>query len=318
MNPSTLAGMGSSGAGDAATPRDFFLNLDREFHFNLDLAAAPGLTMVPGAYYSPAGFHVFDTLVEARSGGAFEFNWWIHPFARLADRHRPEPVVGWLNPPYGRDLVEWIRKAQEAAYNGAIVVALLPARTDTEWYSDHVAGSRNVEVRLVEGRIPFGCWSPKGEPLPLGAPGFFPSILAIFRPWRMVRPYGDPERADRESTRLRAAEVRQDKREERRLDRIRRRTEEEDHKASAIYRARLSAGDAAAVEAERLAGILRGLSGDLGSGPVPLEDAARLVRTARKVVRPWRARRKVIPPAAAPGADPGQRGGAEAEEGKVP
>jgi site-specific DNA-methyltransferase (adenine-specific) len=40
-----------------------------------------------------------------------------------------------MNPPYGRQIGRWVKKAWESAQSGAceLVVCLLPARTDTGW-----------------------------------------------------------------------------------------------------------------------------------------------------------------------------------------
>jgi site-specific DNA-methyltransferase (adenine-specific) len=35
------------------------------------------------------------------------------------------------NPPYGREIGRWVEKAYESSLAGALVVCLLPARTDT-------------------------------------------------------------------------------------------------------------------------------------------------------------------------------------------
>lgn len=41
----------------------------------------------------------------------------------------------WMNPPYGREISKWVKKAYESAKeNRATVVCLLPARTDTRWW----------------------------------------------------------------------------------------------------------------------------------------------------------------------------------------
>lgn len=67
---------------------------------------------------------------------------------------------------------DW-EKAHREAGLGATVVALLPARTDTRWFHEHVLG--HAEVRFVRGRVRFvGAVS--------GAP--FPSMIAIWRPER--------------------------------------------------------------------------------------------------------------------------------------
>src|SRR5574344_1260059 len=42
--------------------------------------------------------------------------------------------ICWMNPPYGREIGKWIKKAYESSLNGATVVCLLPSRTDTKWF----------------------------------------------------------------------------------------------------------------------------------------------------------------------------------------
>jgi phage N-6-adenine-methyltransferase len=77
----------------------------------------------------------------------------------------------WCNPPYGRQIAPWIRKAAESAQAGALVVCLLPARVDTAWWQDFVLPF--AEVEFVRGRLRFG----SGE-----YPAPFPSAIVIFRP----------------------------------------------------------------------------------------------------------------------------------------
>jgi len=38
-----------------------------------------------------------------------------------------------MNTPHGRDIKKWVKKAYEESFKGAIIVCLLPARTDTKW-----------------------------------------------------------------------------------------------------------------------------------------------------------------------------------------
>lgn len=59
-----------------------------------------------------------------------------------------------MNPPYGRVISDWIRKAYEESLKGALVVALIPARTDTRYWHEYVM--RAKEIRLVKGRLKFG------------------------------------------------------------------------------------------------------------------------------------------------------------------
>lgn len=76
-----------------------------------------------------------------------------------------------MNPPYGRKIGSWVKKAKEAARQGkATVVCLLPARTDTAWWHDYVM--KADEIRLIRGRLKFG--DGKGN-----AP--FPSAIVVFK-----------------------------------------------------------------------------------------------------------------------------------------
>jgi len=64
--------------------------------------------------------------------------------------------VCWMNPPYGREIGKWVKKAYwSAKMNGATVVCLLPARTDTSWWHEYVIGGK-AEVRFLRGRLKFG------------------------------------------------------------------------------------------------------------------------------------------------------------------
>jgi site-specific DNA-methyltransferase (adenine-specific) len=76
-----------------------------------------------------------------------------------------------MNPPYGREIGQWVKKAYESSKKGAIVVALLPARTDTKWFHDYVMKAR--EVRLIRGRVKF---------VGAKASAPFPSMAVVFSP----------------------------------------------------------------------------------------------------------------------------------------
>src|ERR1035437_139882 len=48
------------------------------------------------------------------------------------------PAKVFVNPPYyGRAIGKWVKKAFEESQRGALVVCLLPARTDTAWWQDY-------------------------------------------------------------------------------------------------------------------------------------------------------------------------------------
>lgn len=78
----------------------------------------------------------------------------------------------WMNPPYGRSIGNWVRKAFESSQSGATVVCLLPARTDTSWWHDYCMKG---EIEFIRGRLKFG-GSKNSAP--------FPSALVIFKPIR--------------------------------------------------------------------------------------------------------------------------------------
>lgn len=58
-----------------------------------------------------------------------------------------------MNPPYGRIIGRWIEKAYRESLNGAMVVCLIPARTDTAYWHDYVM--RAHEIILLRGRVRF-------------------------------------------------------------------------------------------------------------------------------------------------------------------
>ena len=64
----------------------------------------------------------------------------------------------------------WVKKAHDTAKGGTLVVLLLPARTDTQWWHRYVSQG---EIRFLKGRLRF-------EGGAHCAP--FPSAIVIFRP----------------------------------------------------------------------------------------------------------------------------------------
>ena len=75
----------------------------------------------------------------------------------------------WMNPPYGREIGRWVRKAHEESLRGNLTVALLPARTDTAWFQDYIY--RKHRISFVRGRLKF---NDGRNPAP------FPSMVVIF------------------------------------------------------------------------------------------------------------------------------------------
>jgi site-specific DNA-methyltransferase (adenine-specific) len=151
--PKSLSGIGRSrnagrwhGRGsDWATPKELFDLLDKEFMFTLDVCASD---------WNAKHTNFFDE----KSDGLTQ-SWGKN--------------ICWMNPPYGKALNDWMRKAYESSISGATVVCLVPAATDTSWWHDY---AMRGEIRYLRGRprfaTPDGAWQQT----------FSPSVLIIFRP----------------------------------------------------------------------------------------------------------------------------------------
>lgn len=115
--------------------------MNKEFHFNLDVCATK-VNAKCEKYYTKKE----DGLSQQWHGNC------------------------WMNPPYGREIGKWMKKALEASKEGALVACLVPARTDTAWWHEY---AMKGEIRFIRGRLKFG-GSQNSAP--------FPSAVVIFRP----------------------------------------------------------------------------------------------------------------------------------------
>ncbi len=131
---------------DWETPPDIMADLNREFGpFDLDVCATPENAKAP-RFFSPAD----DGLAQEWSGACF------------------------MNPPYGREIGKWIAKARHEAEEGrATVVALVPARTDTAYWHEHVIDVAD-HVLFLRGRVKF-IRNGRTGPAP------FPSAVVVWR-----------------------------------------------------------------------------------------------------------------------------------------
>lgn len=159
--------MFSSKSKSWGTPDRLFQTLDELFGpFNLD-AAANFFNTKCKKYYSVLD----DALTQKWEGKVF------------------------LNPPYGRGIGDWIKKAHDevrVTRNAEVVCCLLPSRTDTKWFHEFCMKA-NI-IFLMVGRVKFlssgypkmvpndellflnpGPWT---EGSLAGAP--FPSIIVVF------------------------------------------------------------------------------------------------------------------------------------------
>lgn len=61
-----------------------------------------------------------------------------------------------MNPPYGRQIGKWVRKAyEESLFGGCRVTCLIPARTDTSYWHDVVLRDA-YKILFIRNRIYFG------------------------------------------------------------------------------------------------------------------------------------------------------------------
>lgn len=58
-----------------------------------------------------------------------------------------------LNPPYGRSIGKFIKKAYEESIKGCTVVCLVPARCDTLWWFNYAI--KASEIIFITGRLKF-------------------------------------------------------------------------------------------------------------------------------------------------------------------
>jgi len=123
------------------TPQKLYDKLSEEFNFTLDVCALPE-TAKCEEYYTPE----IDGLKQEWKG------------------------VCWMNPPYGKEISVWLKKAYEESLKGVTVVCLIPSRTDTRYWHDYCM--KASEIRFIKGRLKFGD-SINSAP--------FPSAIVIFK-----------------------------------------------------------------------------------------------------------------------------------------
>lgn len=136
------SGMLSSLKHDYETPPELFDTLDDIFHFVIDAAASDNNAKT-GTYFTEED----DGLVQ---------DW---------------TDTTWVNPPYGREIPKWVKKAyHESVLHKIVVVMLLPARTDTAWFHDFIM-PHAYEICFIRGRIRFVGTSNSAP---------FPSMIVVF------------------------------------------------------------------------------------------------------------------------------------------
>lgn len=136
-------GMFTANKDEWETPQGLFDRLNAKYHFTLDAAASD-------SNHKCAKYYTKDQDGLAQDWG--------------------NDTV-YVNPPYGRVIVDWVCKAYETHQRyGNTIVMLLPARTDTRWFHDYVYGQADIE--FIKGRLRFSgsqCNAP------------FPNMIVIFQ-----------------------------------------------------------------------------------------------------------------------------------------
>ena len=140
------SGMMTSSTPEWATPQKFFDELNEEFCFTLD----------PCCTHDNAKCEKHYTKEE----DGLSQNW--------------GGQIVFCNPPYGRELPKWVKKCYEESRH-AVVVMLIPARTDTRWFHDYIY--HKAEIRFVKGRLRFGNATQNAP---------FPCMIVVFRPLQGV------------------------------------------------------------------------------------------------------------------------------------
>lgn len=115
-----------------STPKDIFEYYDDFFNFDLD----------PCATKENALCSKYFTIED----DGLQQDWTGH--------------VVFMNCPYDRSIYKWVEKAY---HSDALVVALLPARTDTKWFHEFIYNKSEIE--FLKGRLKFG-GSKHGAPFP--------------------------------------------------------------------------------------------------------------------------------------------------------
>lgn len=139
--------MFSSDSMEWRTPPEVFNKLNDEFHFTLDVASTDENALCEKHY------------TEKENG--LEQSW------------QGETV--WCNPPYGRQISKWVKKAYTEWTEGdSTIVLLIPSRTDTNYFHSYLY--EKAELRFLKGRLHFldecGVESDRAP---------FPSLVAVFR-----------------------------------------------------------------------------------------------------------------------------------------
>ena len=131
----------SSKSNEWETPKELFDELNKEFNFTLDPCANEKN-------------HKCNKYFTKEQNGLIQ-DW--------------SNEIVFCNPPYGREIYDWVKKCSEEQKHSTIVL-LIPSRTDTKYFHEFLYKKENVELRFLKGRLKFGN---SKNPAP------FPSLIAV-------------------------------------------------------------------------------------------------------------------------------------------
>ena len=135
-------GLFTSNKDDYGTPQELFDELNKKYHFTIDVASNDKNYKCERHY----------TIKE----DGLKQDW--------------SNEVVWCNPPYGKEIGKWIEKAYKEI--NAKSVFLVPARTDTRWFHNYIYKKGNVQIEFLKGRLKFEGGAKQSAP--------FPSMLVFF------------------------------------------------------------------------------------------------------------------------------------------
>jgi len=161
----------STGNGEWETPQDFFDKLNAEFHFDLDVCATPQNAKC-ATYFTREQDGLRMPWAPHRAFCNPPYGDPEQPCKRICTKKRCVKR-GHHTSVYIPGIIDWMAKSRREAQQGALVVCLVPSRTDTRWWHREIMG--HAEIRFVEGRLRFG-GAGHNNPAP------FPSAVVIYRP----------------------------------------------------------------------------------------------------------------------------------------
>lgn len=141
-------GLFTNNSNEWETPKELFQKYDDIYHFTIDLASTKDNTKCE-RYYTKED----NSLLKDWSG-----------------------ETGWLNPPYGKEISLFVKKAYDTIMNNknTTIVMLIPARTDTSYWHDYIFNNKYVKIEFLRGRVKFLCNGIRKQSAP------FPSAIVIF------------------------------------------------------------------------------------------------------------------------------------------